>query len=53
MDKLKVSLPKFSIRGSLELNEPLASLNISKLFGAGGYRDYYHDDEEEDDDVFY
>ena len=36
MDKLKVTLPKFSIRGSLELNEPLASLNISKLFGAGG-----------------
>jgi len=35
MDKLKVTLPKFSIRGSLELNEPLASLNISKLFGAG------------------
>ena len=35
MDKLKVTLPKFSIRGSLELNEPLASLNISKLFGPG------------------
>ena len=35
MDKLKVTLPKFSIRGSLELNEPLAALNISKLFGAG------------------
>ena len=53
MDKLKVSLPKFSIRGSLELNEPLASLNISKLFGAGGHRDDHHDEEEEDDDVFY
>merc|ERR1712223_2012931 len=35
MDKLKVTLSKFSIRGSLELNEPLAALNISKLFGAG------------------
>ena len=35
MDKLKVTLPKFSIRGSLELNEPLTALNISKLFGAG------------------
>ena len=42
MDKLKVTLPKFSIRGSLELNEPLASLNISKLFGAGDHHD--HDD---------
>ena len=50
MDKLKVSLPKFSIRGSLELNEPLASLNISKLFGAGGPGDDHHDDEEGDDD---
>ena len=44
MDKLKVSLPKFSIRGSLELNEPLASLNISKLFGAGGPDKHHHDD---------
>ena len=34
MDKLKVSIPKFSIRGSLELNEPLAALNISRLFGS-------------------
>lgn len=35
MDKLNVTLPKFSIRGSLELTEPLQTLNISKLFGAG------------------
>ena len=34
MDKLKVTIPKFSIRGSLELNEPLAALNISRLFGS-------------------
>ena len=50
MDKLKVTLPKFSIRGSLELNEPLASLNISKLFGAGGHRDDYHEEEDVDGD---
>ena len=42
MDKLKVTLPKFSIRGSLELNEPLASLNISKLFGAGEHHNHDH-----------
>lgn len=35
MDKLRVSLPKFSVRGSLELTEPLAALNISRLFGSG------------------
>merc|ERR1712077_38725 len=35
VEKLKVQIPKFSISGSLELNEPLASLNISKLFGPG------------------
>lgn len=33
MDKLNVTLPKFSIRGSLELTESLEALNISKLFG--------------------
>ena len=41
-----MTLPKFSIRGSLELNEPLASLNISKLFGAGDH----HDDHDDHDD---
>jgi len=35
MDKLNVTLPKFSIRGSLELTQPLETLNISKLFGPG------------------
>ena len=35
MDKLSVTLPKFSIRGSLELTEPLNTLNISRLFGSG------------------
>lgn len=35
MDKLSVTLPKFSVRGSLELAEPLAALNISRLFGPG------------------
>jgi len=34
VEKLKVEIPKFSISGSLELSEPLSSLNISKLFGA-------------------
>jgi len=34
VEKLKVQIPKFSISGSLELTEPLASLNISKLFGS-------------------
>jgi len=33
MDTLNVTIPKFSIRGNLELAEPLAQLNISKLFG--------------------
>ena len=35
MDKLSVTLPKFSVRGTLELSEPLAALNISRLFGPG------------------
>jgi len=35
MDKLNVTIPKFSIRGSLELTESLHALNISKLFGSG------------------
>jgi len=34
VEKLKVQIPKFSISGSLELTEPLSSLNISKLFGS-------------------
>jgi len=35
VDGLDVTLPKFSISGSLELTEPLANLNISRLFGPG------------------
>lgn len=34
MDTLNVTIPKFSIRGGLELTEPLANLNISRLFGS-------------------
>jgi len=34
VEKLKVQIPKFSISGSLELTEPLSTLNISKLFGS-------------------
>jgi len=34
MDTLNVTIPKFSIRGSLELTEPLANLDISRLFGS-------------------
>ena len=33
MDKLNVKLPKFSVAGSLELNQPLRDLNISSVFG--------------------
>jgi len=33
VEKLKVQIPKFSISGSMELSDPLANLNISKLFG--------------------
>jgi len=33
MDRLKVTIPKFSVRGSLELQEPLADLNMTRLFG--------------------
>lgn len=35
MDKLNVTLPKFSIKGALDLAEPLSTLNISRLFGPG------------------
>ena len=45
-----MTLPKFSIRGSLELNEPLASLNISKLFGPGEDHDDGGGDDDADDD---
>jgi len=33
MDKLSVKLPKFSVEGSLKLNQPLRDLNISSVFG--------------------
>jgi len=33
VDKLKIQIPKFTISGSLELEEPLANINISKVFG--------------------
>jgi serine protease inhibitor len=33
MDKLNLKIPKFSVSGSLELNQPLAELNITKIFG--------------------
>jgi len=49
MDTLNVTIPKFSIRGSLELAEPLNNLNISKLFGANSNLTGFLDTDQEDE----
>jgi serpin B len=54
MDKLNVQLPKFKIEQSLELREPLANLNISRLFSPSsnltGFLTNNEDDSQMEDD---
>ena len=50
MDKLDVKLPKFSVSGSLELNQPLRELNISAVFGPGSNLTGFLDPEAGDQD---
>ena len=49
VDKLDVSIPKFSISGNLELVEPLSKLGINSLFGGSsnltGFLDQYSQEE--------
>jgi len=49
MDNLNVTIPKFSIRGGLELTEPLANLNISRLFGSGSDLSGFVDNDQPDE----
>merc|ERR1719436_1794194 len=55
VEKLNVKIPKFSIAGSLELQEPLNQLNISKLFGGGsnltGFVDLYNTEADKADTI--
>jgi len=48
VEKLEVSIPKFSIEGSLELVEPLDNIGINTLFGGysnlTGFLDQYQED---------
>jgi len=51
VDKLNVKIPKFSVSGSLELNQPLRELNISSVFGAGSDLSGFLDPESASEDI--